>query len=75
MFLKCAYCFCWHIRSLFVRKRIISTGCQDTSTYKDPHHYPTGIPHVLVNGVEVIKNGEHTGAKAGQPLRHVYAPR
>jgi len=48
---------------------------QDTSTYKDPHHYPTGIPHVLVNGVEVIKNGEHTGAKAGQPLRHVYAPR
>jgi N-acyl-D-amino-acid deacylase len=43
---------------------------QDTATYKDPHHYPTGIPHVLVNGIPVIKNGEHTGAKAGQALRH-----
>ena len=39
---------------------------QDTSTFKDPHHYPNGIPYVLVNGVVVIKNGEHTGAKAGQ---------
>jgi len=43
---------------------------QDTATYKDPHHYPTGIPHLLVNGVQVIKNGEHTGLKAGQSLRH-----
>ncbi|HOX56280.1 MAG TPA: D-aminoacylase [Candidatus Paceibacterota bacterium] len=42
---------------------------QDTSIYKDPHHYPTGIPHVLVNGVPVIKDSEHTGAKAGQALR------
>jgi N-acyl-D-amino-acid deacylase len=48
---------------------------QDTSTYKDPHHYATGIPYVLVNGVPVIKNGEHTGVKAGQALRHVYVPR
>ena len=43
---------------------------QDTATYKDPHHYPTGIPYVLVNGIPVIQNGEHTGAKAGQPLRN-----
>jgi N-acyl-D-amino-acid deacylase len=43
---------------------------QDTSTYKDPHHYATGFSYVLVNGVLVIKNGEHTGAKAGQALRH-----
>jgi N-acyl-D-amino-acid deacylase len=42
---------------------------QDTSTFKDPHHYPNGIPYVLVNGVLVINNGEHTGAKAGQALR------
>jgi len=46
---------------------------QDTATYKDPHHYATGIPYVLVNGILVIKNGEHTGAKAGQALRHVCA--
>ena len=43
---------------------------QDTSTYKDPHHYATGIPYVLVNGVLVILNGEDTGAKAGETLRH-----
>jgi N-acyl-D-amino-acid deacylase len=43
---------------------------QDTATYKDPHHYPEGIPCVLVNGVVIIKAGEHTGAKAGQALRY-----
>ena len=43
---------------------------QDHATYKDPHHYASGIPFVFVNGVAVIKNGEHTGAKAGQALRH-----
>jgi N-acyl-D-amino-acid deacylase len=48
---------------------------QDISTYKDPHHYATGIPYVLVNGIPVIKNGEHTGAKAGQALRHICPPR
>jgi N-acyl-D-aspartate/D-glutamate deacylase len=43
---------------------------QDQATYKDPHHYATGIPYVLVNGILVINNGEHTGAKAGMALRH-----
>ena len=42
---------------------------QDTATYKDPHHYPAGIPYVLVNGVLVINHGEHTQAKAGKALR------
>ena len=44
---------------------------QDNATYKDPHHYPSGIPYVLVNGIPVIDRGEHTGAKAGQALRHI----
>jgi N-acyl-D-amino-acid deacylase len=47
---------------------------QDNSTYKDPHHYATGISYVLVNGVLVIKDGEHTCAKAGQALRHKPEP-
>jgi N-acyl-D-amino-acid deacylase len=42
----------------------------DPSTYKDPHHYATGFADVLVNGVLVVKDGEHTGATPGQPLRH-----
>ena len=42
---------------------------QDNATYKDPHHYATGLPYVLVNGVLVLNNGEPTGAKAGRPLR------
>ena len=42
----------------------------DPATFNDPHHYAVGIPYVFVNGVEVIKKGEHTGAKAGQALRH-----
>lgn len=44
---------------------------QDNSTFKDPHHYATGFNYVLVNGVVVLKEGEHTGAKAGQGLRHL----
>lgn len=42
----------------------------DPATYDDPHHYAVGIPHVLVNGVPVIRDGEHTGAKPGVGLRH-----
>jgi len=41
----------------------------DPATFGDPHHYAVGIPHVFVNGVAVIRNGEHTNAKPGQGLR------
>ncbi len=47
---------------------------QDQAEYKDPHHYPNGIPYVIVNGVMVLENGKHTGAKAGQALRHQSGP-
>ena len=43
----------------------------DPSTYRDPHHYATGIPYVFVNGVEVIKDEQHTGAKPGMAIRWV----
>jgi N-acyl-D-amino-acid deacylase len=42
---------------------------QDHATFEKPHQYATGVAHVLVNGVQVIKNGEHTGAKPGQVVR------
>ncbi len=41
----------------------------DRATYEQPHQYPVGIVHVLVNGVPVVKNGEHTGARPGKVLR------
>lgn len=42
----------------------------DPAAFNDPHHYATGIPTVLVNGVAVIANSEHTGARPGQGLKH-----
>ena len=42
----------------------------DRATYEDPHRYPLGIEHVLVNGRFVIKDGEHTGSLPGRLLRH-----
>ena len=42
---------------------------QDEATFVDPHQYASGIEHVLVNGVPVIRGGEHTGALPGRVLR------
>ena len=42
---------------------------QDHATYERPHQYSTGVRHVFVNGVQVLKNGEHTGAKPGRVVR------
>ena len=39
---------------------------QDHATFKEPHQYATGVQHVFVNGVQVLKDGEHTGAKPGR---------
>jgi len=36
------------------------------ATYEAPHAYATGIPFVVVNGVIVVRDGEHTGARPGQ---------
>ena len=43
---------------------------QDHATFNDPHHYATGFRLVLVNGIAVVENDAHTGARPGQPLRH-----
>jgi N-acyl-D-amino-acid deacylase len=41
----------------------------DNATFAKPHQYATGMAHVLVNGVQVLRDGEHTGAMAGQVVR------
>ena len=41
----------------------------DHSTYDAPQTYATGVRDVFVNGVQVLENGEHTGAKPGRVVR------
>ena len=43
-----------------------SAKIQDHATYEKPHQYATGMVHVFVNGVQVLKDGEHTGATPGR---------
>jgi N-acyl-D-amino-acid deacylase len=38
----------------------------DHATFERPHQYATGVRHVFVNGVQVLKDGEHTGALPGR---------
>lgn len=42
---------------------------QDHATFENPHQYATGVNHVFVNGIQVLKDGEHTGAKPGRVVR------
>jgi N-acyl-D-amino-acid deacylase len=45
----------------------------DAATFEKPHAYAVGIPYVLVNGVVVVRKGEHTGALPGQVLANTVA--
>jgi N-acyl-D-amino-acid deacylase len=42
---------------------------QDHATFVEPHQYATGMVHVFVNGVQVLADGEHTGATPGRVVR------
>jgi len=44
-------------------------GIQDHATFEKPHQYATGVVHVFVNGIQVLRNGTHTGAKPGRVVR------
>ena len=48
-----------------------SAKIEAPATYEKPHQYAKGMVHVWVNGMQVLKDGEHTGAKPG---RVVYGP-
>ena len=42
---------------------------RDHATPQDPHRYSTGMQHVFVNGEQVLRDGEHTGALPGRVVR------
>lgn len=42
---------------------------QDKATFEDAHQYAEGVVHVFVNGVQVLNNGNHTGAMPGKCVR------
>ena len=42
---------------------------QDHATFEKPHQFSTGVIHLFVNGTQVLKDGEHTGAKPGRVVR------
>jgi len=42
---------------------------QDHATFTEPHQYATGVVHLFVNGIQVLQDGEHTGAKPGRVVR------
>jgi len=39
---------------------------EDHATYDDPRQFSTGVSTVVVNGVEIVRDGKHTGAKPGR---------
>ena len=39
---------------------------RDNATFANPRQYATGMRHVFVNGVQVLRDGEHTGATPGR---------
>ncbi len=41
---------------------------RDRSSFADPRQSPSGVAHVFVNGTWTVKNGQHTGARAGRVL-------
>ena len=41
----------------------------DKATYHDPHNFPEGIHHVIVNGEFAVRDGRQTDAKPGKVLR------
>ena len=40
----------------------------DRASYENPHRYATGVKHVFVNGTQVLRDGDHTGATPGRAL-------
>jgi N-acyl-D-amino-acid deacylase len=50
------------------------TTIAERSTFAEPHRYPLGLPHVIVNGALTVRDGVHTGARRGRVLHLDSAP-
>lgn len=50
--------------TIFQKDKIV-----DKATFDNPHQYPEGIKAVIVNGVIVVKNNEHTGELPGEVIK------
>jgi N-acyl-D-amino-acid deacylase len=48
---------------------------RETATFEKPHAFAAGVPYVLVNGVVVVRKGQHTGARPGEVLTSPSAPK
>lgn len=49
---------------------VVDPRTVDTAaTYEDPAQFPSGIPHVIVNGAVVVRDGEPTGRTPGRAIR------
>lgn len=46
-----------------------ANSIQDQATFDNPKVYAKGVIHVFVNGTQVLRDGEHTGAKPGRVVR------
>jgi N-acyl-D-amino-acid deacylase len=46
-----------------------AAAIRDHATYGRPHQLATGVEHVFVNGVQVLRAGVHTGARPGRVVR------
>ena len=42
---------------------------RDAATFAEPHRYAEGVRHVIVGGTLTVRDGEHTGSRAGRVLR------
>jgi N-acyl-D-amino-acid deacylase len=45
------------------------SAIRDTATFEKPQSYAVGMRHVFVNGVQVLRDGDHTGATPGRFVR------
>ena len=41
----------------------------DGATYENPRVGPVGVPHVIVNGMFAVRDGNHAGSRSGRALR------